>query len=422
MKVLHVIPSFAPAWRYGGPVIAAYGMACALARQGHDVAVMTTNIDGGGVLDVPLDRPVEMDGISVWYFSVQRPRWYCFSKPLARALKERVADFDIVHIHSIFLWPTTVAGYWCRKRGVPYIVHPFGSLDTLADRQTYQSFWSGRWSRLKKRVYMRSLAKWDLNRASGIQYTSRADLEASRMFNLRPQGYVLPLGVDPPAEVGQKDGQELSRRYPELAGKKLVLFLSRLAPGKGLEILLSALGELASRRDDFALVVAGSGPVDYQAGIASLVRSVGLQDRTVFLGFVEGAEKWRALGEAHLFVLPSHHENFPIALMEAMASGLAVVISDRVKVHQVVADAGAGLVTGLDPAEVDAAVEYLLQDDDRRERMGDAGRRLVRREYTWDRVAQMTAQVYRRIVSGKQPVTEEVVAHAAEIDERSGPS
>ena len=128
MRILHVIPSFAP--RYGGPIVAAVGLTRELARRGHDVTVATTNVDGPGELDVPLSRPVPMDGVDVWYFPIQRPRWYHFSAPMGRALRELVRRSDVVHIHSVFLWPTTVAAFWCRRLGVP-IRGTTGSLDPV---------------------------------------------------------------------------------------------------------------------------------------------------------------------------------------------------------------------------------------------------------------------------------------------------
>ena len=126
MNVLHVIPSFAP--RYGGPIVAAAGLTRELARRGHDVTVATTNVDGPGELDVPLGSPVTMDGVDVWYFPIQRPRWYHFSAPMGRALRDLVRRSDVVHIHSVFLWPTTVAAFWCRRLRVPYMVRTTGSL------------------------------------------------------------------------------------------------------------------------------------------------------------------------------------------------------------------------------------------------------------------------------------------------------
>ena len=136
MRILHVIPSFAP--RYGGPTTAAVGLTPELARRGHDVTVATTNVDGPGELDVPLGRPVPMDGVDVWYFPIQRPRWYHFSAPMGRALRDLVRRSDVVHIHYVFLWPTTAAAFWCRRYGVPYVVTPHGLLDAARVSKSYE--------------------------------------------------------------------------------------------------------------------------------------------------------------------------------------------------------------------------------------------------------------------------------------------
>ena len=403
MNILHVIPSFAPAWRYGGPVVAAVGLTKELARQGHNVAVMTTNIDGTRDLDVPLGRPVDMDGVEVWYYAVQRPRWYCFSRPLALALKKRVGSYDIVHVHSIFLWPTTVAAFWSRRRGVPYMIHAIGSLDETTIRKSYAPWTTSVSSRFKKWAYMRTIGRFDIDRASAIHFTSKADMEAGRALNVRPPGYVLPLGVDPDLGRSTPPGASIRERHPELRDKRIVLFLGRLDPIKGLGILLEAVFDLASRRGDFALVVAGSGLPKYDRQVRSSVRERRLEGRVVFVGHIEGADKWSLLRESDLFVLPSYHENFPIAVLEAMATGLPVVVSDKVKIHEEISEAGAGLVTGLDPTDVASAIDGLLSDEARGTRMGEAGAEYVRERWSWERAATDIASAYENIVRDGRP-------------------
>ena len=402
MKLLHVIPSFAPAWRYGGPVVAAHGLTRELARQGHDVTVMTTNIDGPGVLDVPTESAVLIGGVEVWYFPVQRPRWYYFSRPLGQTLRERVSDFDIVHIHSIFLWPTTIAAYWSRRRGVPYLIRPAGSLDPVVLTKAYLGWRDSLPSRVRKWVYLNTLGRWDINGAAGIHFTSQAELEASRTPRFHPPGYVLPLGVDLSGREEATGGVSLRERYPQLAGKKIVLFLSRLDPKKGLDILILALADLATKRSDFALVVAGSGASSYQSQVASMVEKHGLGDRTVFLGLVQGGDKWSVLRDADVFVLPSYRENFGVAVVEAMATGLPVVISDRVNIHQEVSAAGAGLITSLDPGEVARATETLLNDEALRRKMGAAGEVLAGERFSWERVGRSIVREYEKIISTRQ--------------------
>src|SRR5205823_1441089 len=127
MRLLHVVPTYLPATRYGGPIFAVHGLCRALARRGHEVHVFTTNVDGGGVSDVPLDCPVEMDGVRVHYFASQLRRLY-----YAGAMRQRLRTFvplcDFVHVHSVFLWPTTAAARVAARAGVPYAVSPRGML------------------------------------------------------------------------------------------------------------------------------------------------------------------------------------------------------------------------------------------------------------------------------------------------------
>lgn len=402
MKILHVIPSFAPAWRYGGPIYAAVGLTRELARLGHSVTVMTTNKDGPGTVDVPLSRPVPMNGVQVWYFPVEHPRWWCFSRPLARALKEQASQFDLAHIHAVFLWPTTIAAYYCRKYGVPYIIRPAGSLDPICITKQYERWWVSLSSRVKKMLYLKTIGRAELRHAAALHFTSQAEQEATAKLKLRPPGVVVPLGVEIDQEAAQPSAGRLSERYPQLAGKRLVLFLSRLDPKKGLDLLLPALGQLAKKRQDFALVLAGSGAPAFEEKVRSWVKEHGLERQTVFLGLVEAKARWPLLRQADVFVLPSYQENFGMAVVEAMAAGLPVVISSGVNIHREVAQAGAGIVPRLEPAEITAAVERLLTDEALRRDMGQRGALLVRQRFTWEKAAKHMVDVYTECLSHAQ--------------------
>lgn len=406
MKILHVIPSFAPAWRYGGPIFYAYGLARAQTAKGHKVTVMTTNVDGPGVLDVPVDRPVVMDGVEVRYFPIQRPRWYYFSRPLGRALQRGVPDFDIVHIHSIFLWPTTIAAFWCRRRSVPYIILPQGSLDPTCLAKSYDSRLASLRSRIMKGVYLRTLGKMDLDGASAIQFTAEAEMEAARPLGLRPPWFIVPLGVDSAGDETEPAPSRLRQQFPGIQGKRLVLFLSRLDPKKGLDLLIPALGKLAADGEKFAFLVAGSGSKAYEAEVAACVKQHGLEDSTVFLAFVQGAAKWSLLREVDLFVLTSYQENFGVAVGEAMEAGVPVVISDRINIHREVSREGAGLVTGLDPTEIATAIARLLSDAALRREMGERGKRLVSERFAWEKVVQGVLLMYEQVLQQRPTAAE----------------
>ena len=396
MRILHVIPSFAP--RYGGPTVAAVGLTRELARRGHDVSVATTNVDGPGELDVPLGRPVPMDGVDVWYFPIQRPRWYHFSVPMGRALRDLVRRSDVVHIHYVFLWPTTVAAFWCRRYGVPYVVTPHGLLDATSVSKSYERARVSFASTAKKRIYLRTLGIRDIGGASSLHFVSHPERESTSRLRLSPKAHVILLGADAPPPPGVDDRASVQRQYPSLQGRKTLLFLARLDRIKGLDVLAEAAGSLAESRDDFSLVVAGSGAPEYEAEIRGLFDRRGLSERTVFTGMVVGEDKWRLLRAADVFVLPSRHENFGIAVVEAMASGTPVVVSDQVGMHGEIAEAGAGLVTTLDAADVAGAIGRLLDDPEAAERMGRAGEALAARRYTWERVASDVEALYEEVV------------------------
>jgi glycosyltransferase involved in cell wall biosynthesis len=128
VRVLHVVPTYLPAWRHGGPILAVHGLAKALAARGHAVTVFTTDVHGAGRLDVPLATPVEIDGVTVWYFPVGFPRRLYRSPALTAALARTLPEIDLVHLHSVFLWPTWAAARAAFRAGVPYLLAPRGML------------------------------------------------------------------------------------------------------------------------------------------------------------------------------------------------------------------------------------------------------------------------------------------------------
>jgi glycosyltransferase involved in cell wall biosynthesis len=399
VKILHVIPSFAPAFRYGGPIHAAFELTREQAKAGNEISVFTTNVDVDGDLQVSLGRPVRSDQVEVWYWPVERPRGVTFSRALGGALRDQVSRFDIVHIHSIFNWPTTIAAYWARSKRVPYIIRPAGSLDPISLAKSYDKTLISLKSRAKKWLYFRTPARIELDSAAAIHFTTEAERTAALPLKLRAPSLVVPLGVSPMYEPDESPEETLRARYRELRGRKIILFLSRLNPVKGLEILISALGLLAPQRDDFALVVAGDGPKAYREELTNLVERNGLGGRAVFLGPVFGRLKWRILAESDIFVLNSYHENFGLAVAEALAAGLPVVISRHVNLEGEIRSAQAGFVVGLSRLEVSRAIEMLLDSEPLRHDMGNRGRALASQRFAWPSVVQSLNSAYLQITN-----------------------
>src|SRR5262245_40352211 len=168
MRILHVVPSYQPATRYGGPIYSVHGLARAQARCGEEVHVFTTNIDGPGESSVPLGEPVELDGVTVWYFPCSTGRRLCRSSVMGGSLRERVSDFDVLHLHSVFLWPTLAAARAARKAGVPYVLAPRGML--VADLIRRKSW-------LMKSAWLSLFERANIEQAAAVHVTS--EMEAS---------------------------------------------------------------------------------------------------------------------------------------------------------------------------------------------------------------------------------------------------
>jgi len=265
--------------------------------------------------------------------------------------------------------------------------------------------WSLRKNRLVKKAYLSFIGKRCINNAAAIHFTSEYERLATQNLDLKVQGVTIPLGLNRHETTGTPTHTDLTKRYPSLVDKKIIVFLSRLHPKKGLDQLIPAIKCLLDNRDDFSLVIAGSGDEDYEDKVHMLVKAYHVEDKVVFTGFVQGQDKWDVLQAADIFVLPSYDENFGLAVVEAMSVGVPVVISDHVGIHHEVAQWGAGLVTACDSVQIAGALARLLDDDMLRRHMGEHSKRLVREKFTWDQVAKDLSRLYRSIVADRTPAS-----------------
>nr|WP_275993737.1 glycosyltransferase [Argonema antarcticum] len=207
----------------------------------------------------------------------------------------------------------------------------------------------------------------------------------------------MPLGVNQPVYWPQAK-QKLREIYGIAVEKPVVLFLSRLHYKKRPDLLVQALGKLAAKQSKFHLVLAGSGETDYLNYLKSLVLSLGLTAETTFPGFVEGQDKDLLLQGADIFVLPSFSENFGIAVAEALAHGLPVIITPDIQIAPEIAAAKAGLVVEGEVEPLANAIAQLLTSPQQRQDLGENGKDLVQRRYSWSAIASHLTGVYRSII------------------------
>jgi glycosyltransferase involved in cell wall biosynthesis len=385
LRILQVVPAYYPAVRYGGPIRSVHGLSAALADCGHDVHVYTTNIDGPDDLDVPLNEPVDLDGVSVHYFPVRPPRKLCWAPAMAERLRHTIEEFDVVHLHSVFLWPTWVAARAASRAGVPYVVTPRGMLvrDLIKTK-----------SRIVKTLWINLIERATFARAASVHVT--ADLEASELQALGmpvPQISCIPNGVEMPGEQTPlpSGGYDLPASY--------LLFVGRICRKKGLDRLVTALQWIP----DIPLVIAGPDDEGYRAKVESLARSLGVLERLMFIGSVSDASKWAIYEHAQMLVLASYSENFGNVVAEAMAMGCAVVVSPEVGLAAMVRASGAGLVVDPTPERLAEAIRGLLGDEGRRAEMGRRGRETARTRLSWRGVAKDTEALYLRILEQRGP-------------------
>jgi glycosyltransferase involved in cell wall biosynthesis len=381
MKVLHVIPAVAP--RYGGPSQAVVGTTRALADQGVEVLIATTDADGDGRLPVPRGVPLEYQGVPAIFFRRQFSEAFKYSRPLARWLDTHVTEYAAVHIHAVFSHACLAAASACQRHKVPYIVRPLGSLDP----------WSLRQKSFKKQAMWRLGGQKMLRQAAAIHYTTRAEQRLAEEPLGLTRGVVIPLGVNQEAYAGGANVAAFRAHHPGLEEHPYVLVLGRLHPKKGVELLIDAFATAAPA--EWRLLVAGDGDPSYVASVKRLAeqRAPG---RVVFSGWVEGQEKVAALQGAALLALPSHSENFGLVVVEALACGVPVLVSPYVNLADDVQAVGAGWVVPLEPAALAHGLAEALGRPDQRARRGALGRELAA-QFTWPSVATQLTQLYTRI-------------------------
>ncbi len=391
MRILHVIPTYLPATRYGGPIVAVQALARALIARGHDVEVFTTNVDGAGTSPVPLGTRVEIGSVPVRYFASPRLKRLCFAPAMASVLRAEISEFDVAHLHSVFLWPTHTAARAAHAAKIPYVVSPRGMLvEDLIRRR----------NRLVKSAWIALCERANLERASAIHATSSAEAaELGRFCWQLPPVAVIPNGVALD-DCDDCAGADVSPDVREIAaGSPLVLFLGRISWKKGPERLLHAF----ARTHGGTLAVVGPDDEGLTPRLRVLARGLGIGERVRFLPrAVLGADKTHLYRAARVFVLPSFSENFGNTVLEAMQNGRPVVVTPEVGAAEIVRAAGGGIIADGDPAAFGAAIDRLLADRGLADAMGAAARRHVCATLSWASVAADMEALYEGLRISRQ--------------------
>jgi glycosyltransferase involved in cell wall biosynthesis len=387
--VLHVSPYFAPAFVYGGPPRSILGLCQGLQANGVEVEVMTTTAAGSRELPAADREPRLYDGVPAWYFPLAEPRRLWNAPGLRRALARDLTRFDLVHVHGLWHWPGWDAARLARRRGVPYVVSPRGMLEreALAIR-------GGR-----KAVAFHLVERRRLQSAACLHATSRREEETLTAARFGPPVVFAPNGVTL-SELASDDARPTLDRFG-IGTHRFVLFLGRVHSIKRLDLLAAAWGRLRDR--DVRLVIAGPDEGGHRATLAGAFAHLGAD--VVWTGEVGGREKADLLSAASALVLCSDSESFGLSVAEAMATRTPVVVTRTCPWPEVERE-GAGRWVDHDADAIANAVDEISSNPTLARTMGERGRALVEREYTWPATARVVAQAYRTAIEHRNAVAQ----------------
>lgn len=384
MRILHVIPSVSRV--HGGPSVALETMVRASAQAGVQVDVVATDDDGAGHLEIPLGTRVERAQVGYWFFR-RETHFYKFSLPLTRWLARHVASYDLLHIHALFSYPTMPAALFAARRGVPYVLRPLGTLNRVGIEQYHRTL---------KRVSFPLIERRMIRGASFLHYTSELERLQARELGVTQRSAVIPVGVPLDEKPPPVRGSWRQKFAPQFPDRTLFLFMARLDPIKGLDVLLPAFARVRAQMPNAALVIAGAGEASYEKELRAECERRKLADDVLFVGYVEGDTKRALLGDADVFVLPSRSENQGVAVVEAMAAGLPVLVTPEVGIAGDIVRCQAGvMVTGELLAE---AMLQLAQNETRRRELGEHGQVLARDKFSIEAMTRGLMDMYEKAV------------------------
>jgi glycosyltransferase involved in cell wall biosynthesis len=328
LRVLHILPSLDP--RMGGVAEAVVQLVRHMKPFGCASEVVTLDAPDGPAFD-RVDAPVHRVGPGRGFYGL--------SVPLVRWLRANRARFDAFVVHGIWQFHSVAAWSGVLGSRTPLFVFPHGMLDPWF-QHTYPK------KHLKKRVYWALLEQWVFNRAERVLFTCETELELARrpFLNDRHRLAVNGFGIDSVPDDGEVPAQTFRAAFPAVRDKRVLLFLSRIHEKKGCDLLIDAFADIAALDRDLCLVIAGPGEPALLEQLKGVAAARGIVERVVWTGMLAGELKWSALRTAEVFVLPSHQENFGIAVVEAMASRTPVIITNKVNIWREIEASGGGWV------------------------------------------------------------------------------
>jgi len=377
--------------RYGGPPQSMYGLGQAVEATGIKVSYWATANSSD-------HKNLVASGHNVHLYETTWPHRWFRAPVLSHDLACRIQSIDLLHIQEIWSYPQWSASRVARRFDVPYLITPRGVLEPWKIRRKVCLKF------IRKTAYLGLVGKTMLRNARCLHALTLDETDGFRKIGYDGPVTIVPNGITPDDFSHLPGREEAEMRWPDLKGRRVILFLSRLSKEKGLDRFLPALADIAKRKvyKDVLLVLAGPDLDGYGKTVKVLIDKHALTERVLLTGMVTGRSKAELLSRADIYALPSHSEGFSMSLLENMASGTPVLITEGCNFPEV-EQSNAGLCIPCKRESLKEGLMKLLEmPAGDLKAMGQKGRQLVLNNYTWQIAARKMVTVYRCILDGKE--------------------
>lgn len=380
MKILQVIPYFAPKW--GGDVNVCYNLSKELNKLGHDVTIITTN------LEYDLDYAQSLGNVKVIPFRrVATLGMFLYSPEMKKWLRSNISKYDIVHLHSFRSYQNNVVSKYAKEFNVPYIVQPHGSLPRIVGKKGLKRLYDVTWG----------------NKI--LQYAERiialTSMEAEQAIKMRVEENkicIIANGIDLSQWENASPQGRFRAQYNIPSSMHVILYLGRLHPIKGVDLLVRAFGIVSKEREDCILVIVGP---DYGSlsELEEITKKLNLCGKVLFTGPLYGRDKSAVYYDSDIYVLPSHYEAFPMTVLEAWAFKKPVIVTDNCGIKDLVQDSG--LVVQPNPYDLASALQEYLQQDSLRHRHGRNGYNKLYESLSIQATVESVETLYQEVIKSR---------------------
>lgn len=380
MKILQVIPFFSP--KYGGTVNSTYILSKGLSKAGHDVTILTTNID----YDEEYIETIEKEGVKVVYLPfLINLGLLIYSPSMKQWLNDNLKNFDIIHMHNFRSYQNNIVRIYAKKYNIPYILQARGSVLPFFQKQ-----------KLKK-IYDLVWGNNILNDAKAVIALTKDEQRQYQIMGVELDRIrIIPNGIDLSTSKNVTKGN-FRLKYGILKEEKIILYLGRIDKIKGLDLLLEAFSKLLPCLSDVKLVIAGP-PNDYQTSLIHRAKELMIEKYVLFTGPLYNTDKFEAYYDADVYVLPSSYDAFPNTVLEALMYETPVIVTKGCSINHII-NKNAGFVVEYNSNELKSALFKLLSDTNLRTSFADKGKKIINRHFELSDIINQFIKLYNSIIN-----------------------